>query len=119
MYISDLYPSCKYTIPILFAYDANCFSAGKDLKVTEKLYVSSVSYFSLFFSLTPVFQQPYVRVVKRDVFNYTIGSAKVNSSWKVAGKLSRSIGIIIQEKHFLNYRGLAALYCSFLYPFLS
>ena len=45
MYISDLCPICKYTTPILFAYGSNLFSAGKDLKVTEKLYVSLVSYF--------------------------------------------------------------------------
>ena len=35
IYINDLCSICKYTTPILFAYDTNLFSSGKDLKVIE------------------------------------------------------------------------------------
>ena len=60
--------------------------------------------------------------VKKTKFLGVIIDSKLN--WKehisyISGKLSRSIGMILKARHFLNNHGLIALYFSLLYPYLS
>ena len=41
------------------------------------------------------------------------------NDWKCFQRLSHSIGMIIKTRHFLKKHCLIAVYCSFLYPYLS
>ena len=148
MYINDLCSICKYTTPILLADDTNLFSSGKDLRVIEnhvndelsnisewlkvnKLSLNIIKNNSLYdlqqentcdLKMNIVIDGQAIDKVKKTKFLCVIIDSKLN--WKeyiscISGKLSRSIGMIIKARHFLNKHGLIASYHSFLYPYLS
>ena len=147
IYINDLYNVCRDSVPILFAYDTNlCYKGNKmeDLvktingeleNITLWLKINKLSlninktHFIMFqrgkstMSIPDITidNQPIDNVEKTKFLGVVIDS---KLSWKshiclVARKLSKSIGMIIKAREYLNRSALLTLYYSFVYPYLT
>ena len=147
IYINDLYNVCRDSVPILFADDTNLFYKGNKMEDLVKTINGELENISLWLKINKLslninkthfimFQrgkstmsipdiiidnQPIDKVEKTKFLGVVIDS---KLSWKshiclVAGKLSKSIGMIIKAREYLNRSALLTLYYSFVYPYLT
>ena len=147
IYINDLYNVCRDSVPILLADDTNLFYKGNKMEDLVKTINGELENISLWLKINKLslninkthfimFQrgkstmsipdiiidnQPIDKVEKTKFLGVVIDS---KLSWKshiclVAGKLSKSIGMIIKAREYLNRSALLTLYYSFVYPYLT
>ena len=147
IYINDLYNVCCDSVPILFADDTNLFYKGVDFDELVKSINAELENISLWLKVNKLPLNvkrhilSYFREVKSPIShieikidNQTINRVDKTKflgvvidsklSWKthislVAGKLSKSIGMIVKAREYLNRNALLTLYYSFVYPYLT
>ena len=145
VYINDLCSVCKHTIPILFAEDTNLFCSGADLGKMEMNINSELAQISTWLKVNKLslnIKKTHYMVFTRKQWQRHL-SIKIDGhpfeevhdtkflgvyidnklNWKkhisyLAGTISKGIGIIIKARHYLNKKGIIALYYSFIYPYL-
>ena len=138
IYINDLYNVCRDSVPMLFADDTNLFYKGNKMENLVKIINGELENISLWLKINKLslnikkthfimFQrgkstmsipditidnQPIEKVGKKAKVLGVVIDSKL--SWKkhiclVAGKLSKSIGVIIKAREYLNRSALLTL----------
>ena len=146
IYINDLYNICQESVPILFADDINLFYSASNLANLESRINSELSNISTWLKVNKLslnIKKTHYIIFHRKKEPFSI-EIKINNkkieqvyktkflgvvidpklSWKnhitlVSGKLSRSIGMIINARQCLNRKALTTLHYSFFYPYLT
>ena len=148
IYINDFCNSAKSLDFHLFADDSNLFLANKNLHILEtslNKYLYDINQwlcanklsFNVEKSNFVVFHPPQKKVnfpmelklnqksIKQEIsFKYLGVMMDWSLSWKdhvhqVSKKISRSIGILLKLRHFVDTRILVNIYYSIIYPFLT
>ena len=146
IYINDLCNICKHTTPILFADDTNLFSSGTNLDMMESIINDELSHISewlkvnkLSLNIKKTQYMIFTKKKRKSSIDLKIDGNDIHEvckskflgvlidnklNWKdhisyVSSKISRSLGMIIKARNYLNKDGLVNLYYSFIYPYLT
>ena len=147
IYINDLYNVCRDSVSILFADDTNLFYKGNKMEDLVKIINGELENISLWLKINKLslnIKKPHFIMFQKGKSTMSIPDITIDNqpidkvektkfrgvvidsklSWKnhiclVAGKLSKSIGVIMKAREYLNRSALLTLYYSFVYPYLT
>ena len=147
IYINDLYNVCCDSAPILYADDTNLFYKGADIDELVKSINAELENLSIWLEINKlslnVIKTNFIishrgeslishieikidnqNIDKLDIFKFLGVVIDSKLSWKnhislVTGKLSKSIGMIVKAREYVNRNAPLTLYYSFVYPYLT